>query len=588
MASKRKKRPGAVNRLEESHNGGERDTRDRSDGARIPKSSFCPYCGGATAKGARKCSHCHEFIDPRFSNVDEGTFRFARLVVLEDIKSEIRRWFRQVLVGGSFVGLVLFGLGVFGFRDFVGGQVRHAIDREIGEQVRVVESDVDALQDATKYAKEDVAKLQAIEREREREARGLRSEVETANATSKELNLIQLVRLREQLERRLDRTSGSGGSVSTPPIVLRSPAALLGERPAVIYGSDESRIRFEWKSREPVGDGVMAGYELSISSSPDFAPASTVRFETRFPIEFVEMGDLPNGKDGQGPFGTFYWTARSRSADENEISAVGVFERYSSAIQRVKKKKEIRIGITALEAEPFAYFDAEAGRMTGLDVELGRRIADLLPEALPVDVAHPGERPESVEPVFLMYDWLPLLVAPSNNDVDFIISAITITEQRETFYDIAFTESYFPTAQCLIVPETMMLHGLDDLKNLRWVAQRGTTGWEAAKQHVKADQIVSVEAVNDLYSVLFQDTQKNRTVAILDHEIARTHEQDGWKIVHLDQLGASPGKHPEFFDDYGIAVARPQSALLESINGCLRLLRVNGDLDGLREEFDLR
>ena len=74
----------------------------------------CPNCKKDVRLGASRRPHCRIYLDDRYAHIDEGSFRFARLVVLESMKEEIRHWFHNTVIKtsvGFLLIVALVGLG---------------------------------------------------------------------------------------------------------------------------------------------------------------------------------------------------------------------------------------------------------------------------------------------------------------------------------------------------------------------------------------------------------------------------------------------------------------------------------------------
>jgi hypothetical protein len=57
------------------------------DPASIQGGSPCPYCGGALRAGARKCKHCHEYIDDQ-----EEVLLILSILMGEDVEPSGTGW----------------------------------------------------------------------------------------------------------------------------------------------------------------------------------------------------------------------------------------------------------------------------------------------------------------------------------------------------------------------------------------------------------------------------------------------------------------------------------------------------------------
>ena len=191
----------------------------------------------------------------------------------------------------------------------------------------------------------------------------------------------------------------------------------------------------------------------------------------------------------------------------------------------------------------------------GYDIALARSVVQHISKELT------GSE-HAIEPVFLQYDWLPLLNAPRENDGDMILSTITIMEERESLFGILFSEEYHKTRQCMVVLEDATIETLAELSSRRAAAQKGTTGSGVADTY--AAEVVEVAAAVEA----FAKVQNGKAdVAIMDLELARVELPDGMRIVEPTE-----GDLAALTEFYGIAVARSQWQLLDIVNAALREL----------------
>ena len=100
----------------------------------------------------------------------------------------------------------------------------------------------------------------------------------------------------------------------------------------------------------------------------------------------------------------------------------------------------------------------ESGNIVGIDIEIVNAIAEAA----------------GIEVEFKNYGWDPLFPAVKSGEVDFAVSSITITEERQKEFD--FTDPYFEANQLILVPEDSDVTKFEDLKDKRVSVQINTTG----------------------------------------------------------------------------------------------------------------
>jgi polar amino acid transport system substrate-binding protein len=103
----------------------------------------------------------------------------------------------------------------------------------------------------------------------------------------------------------------------------------------------------------------------------------------------------------------------------------------------------------------------EKGEIVGFDIDVVKAVA-----------AKAG-----IEVKFVNTPWEGIFNALNQGDRDFLVSAVTITDERKLTMD--FSMPYFDAQQLIAVPTTSNIKKFDDLKKLKVGVQTGTTGDEA-------------------------------------------------------------------------------------------------------------
>lgn len=207
---------------------------------------------------------------------------------------------------------------------------------------------------------------------------------------------------------------------------------------------------------------------------------------------------------------------------------------------------------------PFESID-DNGQAAGFDVEIAKLIAaDLGMEVQFEDMAFDS-----------------LLVALDAESVDFVIAAMTITDERKEAVD--FSEPYFSAQQ-----EVVMLKGaepitaVEDLLGMKVAVQEGTTGHVLCEEMgIGAENISAFKAATD--AVL--ELKSGRVDAlVIDSAPAKVFCVTNDDIVMVENLNIEP-------EYYGIAVKKGNEDLLASINATLTKIQEDGTYDALLKEF---
>lgn len=141
-------------------------------------------------------------------------------------------------------------------------------------------------------------------------------------------------------------------------------------------------------------------------------------------------------------------------------------------------------------------------------------------------------------------------------DFDAIISAITITEEREEI--VAFSEPYFEATQALVVPADSDIASTDDLADQEVGAQAATTGLDYAQENFTESTITEFPD----YPAAFTALETGGIDAVLadlpaaDEAVGRS---DALQIV--EEIDTD--------EQYGIGVQQENEALLEAIDDAL-------------------
>jgi len=206
---------------------------------------------------------------------------------------------------------------------------------------------------------------------------------------------------------------------------------------------------------------------------------------------------------------------------------------------------------------PFESIDDETKQLVGLDIELMRAIAERA----------------NFQVEFINVSFDTLLTGMARCQYDAAISAITITPDRAV--DFAFSAPYFAAGQVVVVrADNQDISGHNDLSNKVVAVQFDTTG------DVEAQKIEGaiVHRYDDI-ELAFQDLMNGQIEAVIvDNPLA---------------LGIV-GKYPDLLttvgdaftdENYGIAVCKTNTELVERINSALGELISEGYIDELTQTW---
>jgi polar amino acid transport system substrate-binding protein len=208
--------------------------------------------------------------------------------------------------------------------------------------------------------------------------------------------------------------------------------------------------------------------------------------------------------------------------------------------------------------EPFE-FQAEDGTWTGFDMDVMRKIAE----------SNDLELEVSVQP----FDGIWL--APAAGKCDVVASSMTITEERAQAAD--FTDSYFDAFQSLLVrkADAETYTTLESLKGKTIAVQTGTTGESYANANATDSKIQSFDEA----SAMFLALESNQVDAVLQDYLINKERAD------KQGTSAVSAKFEESPEEYGFAVEKGNTALLQILNKGIKDLRDSGDYDTIYNKY---
>lgn len=204
------------------------------------------------------------------------------------------------------------------------------------------------------------------------------------------------------------------------------------------------------------------------------------------------------------------------------------------------------------DSPPFAYVDA-SGQTVGFDVDLMDEIA----QEMGFEVTY-----------MEVFDWHGVFTETANGRYDAVISAASITPQREQIVD--FSEPYFQTGLAIAVRQGSDIRRPSDLAERRVGIQQGTTGEIWVEENVPRAIPVSFQDGNQAFEALAQGDVDG---VVHDELIALgiLQESNLEGIELLDELVTD--------EAYGIAVRGDRPDLLMRINQGLTQAITSGQYD---------
>lgn len=215
--------------------------------------------------------------------------------------------------------------------------------------------------------------------------------------------------------------------------------------------------------------------------------------------------------------------------------------------------KVLRVGAETT-FPPFEYQEQGSSEYTGFDMDLIRAIAK--------------ELGLSVEIKSMQFDGLiPALQA---GNIDAIISAVTITDERKAKVD--FSDPYYNSGLAIVVSrDNTAVKSFKDLEGKKLAVQIGTTSASEAKK-IKNAVVREFNSTSDAYLEL---KAGGADAVINDLPVSQDFLNKGGN-AYAKLVGEILNS-----EQYGIAVKKDNADLLKKINAGLAALRKNGEYDKL-------
>lgn len=207
---------------------------------------------------------------------------------------------------------------------------------------------------------------------------------------------------------------------------------------------------------------------------------------------------------------------------------------------------------------PFEFND-DSGALVGFDVDVVRAVAEKL-----------GLENTDDDWLSVNFDTIFTQLQSKSRKFDIIAAAVTayapdgspafeVTEERKTFVD--FTDPIYPSLQSLTVDTSKNpdIKSVDDLpEGARVAVQASTTGAFFAEENLTGAELVQFPKAPAMYQAL-QAGQVEAVFNDLPVTLEAIKGRDELQVVEQIETG----------EEYAIAVAKDNPALLEAINGAL-------------------
>jgi polar amino acid transport system substrate-binding protein len=203
----------------------------------------------------------------------------------------------------------------------------------------------------------------------------------------------------------------------------------------------------------------------------------------------------------------------------------------------------------------------EKGEIVGFDIDVVTAIA-----------AKAG-----IEVKFVNTPWEGIFNALGQGDRDLVVSAVTITEERKGTMD--FTAPYFDAVQLIAVKESSKVAKFADLKKLKVGVQTGTTGDEAVSKLLGKTN-TNIKRFESTPLALKELEAGGVDAVVADNGVVINYvaNNPGGKFKTVSDTEFAP-------EQYGIAVKKGNTELLEKLNKGLADIRADGTYDQIFAKY---
>lgn len=218
----------------------------------------------------------------------------------------------------------------------------------------------------------------------------------------------------------------------------------------------------------------------------------------------------------------------------------------------------IKMGVSA-DFPPFESYADDAVTFVGFDIDLMQEICNRLGMELQIQDMN--------------FD--SIVAAVQTGKLDVGVSGITITDERKE--SVAFSDPYFVASQSILVTKDSPITSYEDLINGDYTAgvQLSTTGDIMASEKISG-RVSQYEKYGDALAALLAG--KNDCM-VLDTGVADAFAAAN-DLVVVGTFGEATDS-----ENYGIAIAKENTELLEKVNGALAEMKEDGFIDELTAKY---
>lgn len=231
-------------------------------------------------------------------------------------------------------------------------------------------------------------------------------------------------------------------------------------------------------------------------------------------------------------------------------------EAPKSHLEEIKAAGKIVLG-TSADYPPYQFHKIVDGKdsIVGWEIELAEAIA----KELGVELEVKDSKFET------------LLIDLNAKKVDFVVSAVTITEKRKESVD--FSDPYWKGGQVVLMQKEKAVANVADLKGKTIGVQLGSTGEIEAKK-IEGANVKAVEA----FEANILDLLSGKVDAVvLGYAVGKNYEKLNPKLTVVAELSSS---------DNAIALRKGDKELAEAVNAALAKFKADGTIEKLVAKYE--
>jgi len=196
---------------------------------------------------------------------------------------------------------------------------------------------------------------------------------------------------------------------------------------------------------------------------------------------------------------------------------------------------------------------------------------------LTVDVVNAVAAKAGIQVKFVNTPWEGIFNTLQQGDRDFLASSITITDERKQTMD--FTSPYFDAQQLIAVKDNSKVAKFDDLKKLKVGVQTGTTGDEVVSK-LLGKTSTSIKRFESTPLALKELESSGVDAVVADNGVVINYvtNNPASKFKTVSDTAFAP-------EQYGFAVKKGDTALLEKLNKGLADIKADGTYDKIYAKY---